>query len=126
MKKLLLILMLIPNLVMGENQLNKGLMCKSGSKNEFNIWCTKNKCTEYEIYGYEVRKKIGGYWHAMYIGSTKIMFYGDQNDDRILDRESLKMKIDAELYNCKVALKKSDITDLLYEKIANSKKVNKI
>jgi hypothetical protein len=126
MKKLLLILMLIPNLVMGENQLNKGIMCKSGSKKEFNIWCTKNKCVEYKIYGYKVLE--GHKWKAMYEGSTIIMFYRLDGPFPLLtlDRESLKMKIDDELYNCKVALKKSDITDFLYEKIANSKKVNKI
>ena len=125
MKKLLLLLLLIPNLVIGENQLDKkGIMCKSGSKKEFNIWCTKNKCFEYRIYGYKVLE--GDDWRAMYLGSTKIMFYEHLRKDLILDRKSLKMKINGELYNCKVALKKSDITDHLYKIINKSKKENKI
>ena len=129
MKKLLLILFLIPNFVIGENQLdNKGIMCKSGYFNnnkELNLWCIKNKCAEYSIHGYKVIKRDT--WKASYWGSTRINFVNSTGSQLNLDRESLKLEgYKTPTYSCEVALKESDIIDYLYEKINKSKKENKI
>ena len=130
MKKLLLTLFLIPNFVIGETQLDKkGIMCESGffgGNTEFNLWCIKNKCVEYDIYGYKVL--IKDKWSAYFSGSTRIIFTNSRNSDKLnLDRESLKLEgYQTPTYNCKVVLKNSDITDHLYKKINKSKKENKI
>ena len=124
MKKLLLLLLLIPNLVMGENQLDKkGILCKGGSLT-VNLWCEKNTCFEYKIYGYEVIK--GDAWKVRYSGSKKIIFFRQYKDSLTLNRESLKMSDKYFNYTCEIALKKSDVTKYLYEQIAKSKKENKI
>ena len=66
MKKLLLLLFLIPNLVMGESNIdNKGLICKTKygfvdedgnvSSGDKYFWCSNGKCSETSgINGYEI------------------------------------------------------------------------
>jgi len=109
---------------MGENQLDKkGILCKGGSLT-VNLWCEKNTCFEYKIYGYEVIK--GDAWKVRYSGSKKIIFFRQYKDSLTLNRESLKMSDKYFNYTCEIALKKSDVTKYLYEQIAKSKKENKI
>ena len=126
MKKLLLLLLLIPNLVMGENQLDtQGILCYSDKGNSVtNLLCEKNTCVEYVVYGYKVKK--GRIWKVIYEGSNKILFMHQSSATKKLNRETLRMNDLFYNYTCEVGLKKSDITKHLHEQIAKSKKENKI
>ena len=141
MKKLLLLLLLIPNLVMAENPLDKkGLLCnldknKSPAPHHYEsikLWCENNMCWDFWIDGYKVLKSTG--WETSLIGSDEIRFSLSSANSRVLNRATLEMIEWADLHDfspprtwvCEVTLKKNDVVKHLYEKIKKSKKENKI
>jgi len=129
MKKLLLLLFLIPNLVMGEelNLDNKGFFCKHSMYDEFKaLWCENSECIEFIINGYKIEAITGNLKYKA-TGTDKIIFfwgeYGSVYYPRgVLNRKTLEMGIKS----CELVSSKIELFKPLEEIISGAKNNNKI
>jgi hypothetical protein len=129
MKKLLLFLFLIPNLVMGGelNLNNKGFFCGPSKYVGFRaLWCENSECIEFIINGYKIEAATGILKYKA-IGTDKILFFWGEYGSVYYQRGELNRKtLEMGPLQCKMVSSKKELFKPLEEIASEAKNNNKI